>query len=425
MKKTSVSKKSRIAIVVLCVFTLVAALAACTPAKQENEGYRPNTPVVKKGSASEEPDAYGVIASDAWAEAYPDVYASFEKNAENAPGADKHDYLEYYPAINTLYAGYGFSKGYDEPASHWYALESILATPRISDATLANCITCKSPQFTALVNENGESEYSKPFMDTIADIDEPIGCYNCHENEPPNLIVGNQFFLTALGDDVSEVPVQAQVCGQCHNEYHFNTETKATTLPYDGLASMNPDDALAFYDSIDFVDWVYPGTGTPMLKAQHPEFETFYGGDDPSHMALIGYSCADCHMGVKTSEGGDPYTSHYWISPLENEELLNNDCNFCHEDLVKQVGEWQDRSESRVQSISLKLEDMVQQMVAQVESGELEGDELAELQKLHRSAQWYWDYVMVENSEGAHNPSFSDRYLDKAEDLVDQALALL
>ena len=51
--------------------------------------------------------------------------------------------------------------------------------------------------------------------------------------------------------------------------------------------------------------------------------------------------------------------------------------------------------------------------------------ELAALWKLQRNAQFYWDFVMVENSEGAHNPDLTFETLDKAEAAADQALSML
>ena len=48
-----------------------------------------------------------------------------------------------------------------------------------------------------------------------------------------------------------------------------------------------------YYTQNVFKDWDYPGTGTPMLKAQHPEFETYTA--DSTHY-LAGVACADCHM---------------------------------------------------------------------------------------------------------------------------------
>ena len=50
-------------------------------------------------------------------------------------------------------------------------------------------------------------------------------------------------------------------------------------------------------------------------------------------------------------------------------------------------------------------------------------EQLDEIRLLHRNGQWYWDFVFVENSEGAHNSTLSRYCLDKAEDLAGQALS--
>ena len=51
-------------------------------------------------------------------------------------------------------------------------------------------------------------------------------------------------------------------------------------------------------------------------------------------------------------------------------------------------------------------------------------EQLAEVRSLARDAQFYWDFVFVENSEGAHNPSLTNDCLDKAESLTQQALGM-
>lgn len=421
MEKALKNKKLYLLLSVVCVIALMAALAACTPAATEPEAKDPEpTQTVQ----APEPDEFGVITAAAWEETYPEIYASYQANLENSPTADKHDYLELYPAAATLYHGFAFEKGYDQAASHLYSLDSIGATPRVGDKTLTNCLTCKTPQFTALVNENGDGEYALPFAETFPLMTEPISCYNCHENDPTSLTVTAQYFAKGVGADKGQVPEAALSCGQCHNEYYFNPDDKVVTLPYSGLAAMTPEAILGYYDEIGFKDWEYPEVGSPMLKVQHPEFETIYGGEQTT-MAKMDYSCASCHMGT-TETDGVTYTSHNWISPLKNEELLKT-CNTsgCHIDLGAQVAEWQNTTDTRVQSVSLKLVDMVEKMTAQVEAGTLEGEKLTELQQLHRSAQFYWDFVMVENSNGVHNPALAKATLDKAEAAVDQALAAL
>ena len=50
---------------------------------------------------------------------------------------------------------------------------------------------------------------------------------------------------------------------------------------------------------------------------------------------------------------------------------------------------------------------------------------LEQARQIHRHAQFYWDYVMVENSEGAHNPGLAQENLDKCEDELKAGYTLL
>ncbi len=409
----------------LCTIALLAGLVACAPQADKADQGPADQKEEPKQVETPTPDKFGVVTAEMWKDIYPDEYATYEANGKNSPDSGKHNYLELYPALNSMYAGYAFALGYDEASSHVYSLESIKNSPRtIEKEQLANCISCKTPQFTNMVNTEGEEVYTQKFNDLVNEFTEPISCWNCHENDPQSLTVGNQFFVRAMGNDTSKVPMEAQVCGQCHNEYYFNGETKATTNPYTGTDAMTPDAILAYYDEMGFKDWEHKLTGAPMIKVQHPEFETIYGGKQ-TQMAKNGYSCSSCHMGTTTSESGAEFVSHNWTSPLENEELLENDCGKCHADLKKQVADWQAEEEERVTAISEKIEDMINKIAEQKDAGTLSGDKLVELQKLHRTAQFYWDFVMVENSEGAHNPELTFETLDKAEAAVDEALALL
>lgn len=422
------NKKTRAAIwgVSAASLALVVGLAACAPSATTAEKTQATTsPNAVEKYATPATDEYGVVTAEEWKDIYPNEYASYMANESNSLDSGKKNYLEVYPALNTMYKGYAFSLDYDQAAGHLYTLDSVKDTLRTQKKEqLANCITCKTPQFTALVNSEGDSVYAEKFNDMIDQFTEPISCYNCHENDPKSNTVASKFFLASLGADADTIPKDAQVCGQCHNEYYFNPETKATTNPYSGREQMTPDAILAYYDAMGFSDWKYPGTDTPMIKVQHPEFETNYGGDG-SYMTNLGYTCADCHMAKSTAEDGTVYVNHEWKSPLENEDLLANDCSKCHSDLKSEVAEIQAHQEERVQSISKKIEQLANTMVDQVAAGTLTGDKLAQCQKLHRNAQFYWDFVMVENGDGAHNSKLSDATLDKSEKAVDEALALL
>lgn len=406
-------------------FALVVGLVACAPSATTGKIEAAPSPNAAAKHATPEADEFGVVTAESWKDIYPNEYASYMDNASNSPDSGKKNYLETYPALNTMYKGYAFALGYDQAAGHLYTLESVKETPRTQQKEqLANCITCKTPQFTALVNSEGDGVYAEKFNDMIGQFDEPVSCYNCHENDPKSNTVASKFFFDSLGADADSIPKDAQVCGQCHNEYYFNGQTKVPANPYSGREQMTPDAILAYYDSMGFADWKYPGTDTPMIKVQHPEFETNYGGGG-SYMTNLGYTCADCHMGKATAEDGTVYVNHKWTSPLENEDLLANDCSTCHSDLKAEVAEIQAHQEERVQAISKKIEQLANTMTDQVAAGTLVGDKLAQCQKLHRNAQFYWDFVMVENGDGAHNSKLSDETLDKSEKAVDEALALL
>ena len=61
----------------------------------------------------------------------------------------------------------------------------------------------------------------------------------------------------------------------------------------------------------------------------------------------------------------------------------------------------------------------------QGKSGGWKEEDLDAVRRLHREAQWFFDYCYVENSEGAHNSELSMSCLDIAEAKIDEAMVLL
>ena len=59
-----------------------------------------------------------------------------------------------------------------------------------------------------------------------------------------------------------------------------------------------------------------------------------------------------------------------------------------------------------------------------VESGEYTEEELDAIRAIARDAQFYWDFVFVENSNGAHNSKLTYSCLDKAAALTEQAMSM-
>lgn len=365
-----------------------------------------------------------VLHASDWAEKYPEIYESWNMTRESS---EIVDYLEQYPMLPTLYEPYGFSFCYGSARGHYYDVVDIEETGR--PHALANCWTCKTPDFTNMVNEEGVEAYQYAWTDVQQHVVEGISCYNCHANTPGQITVTHTYWIDALGDDFNSVDAANMSCGQCHNEYYFDPVTKETKIAHNSIESMDPATMLAFFndganfsDGKVFADYTNPRTGVQQIKVQHPEFET-YLGEGSQHRAT--YTCADCHMPTATKDNGMTYRSHNLISPLDNPELIENECSKCHIDLVTEVHETQERIEARTYSIGYELEFLTEQLAAAVESGEISEAKLNEIRSLARDAQFYWDFVFVENSEGAHNPTLTDDLLDKAEALTNQAINLL
>ena len=357
-----------------------------------------------------------VIKAADWAETYPDVYASYEKNAENK---DIIDHVEEYPMIATVYEGMAFNKFYGSARGHYYTVQDVTSTGR--PHALANCFTCKTPDFTAKVNNEGVSAYQIPFEDMLAEVNESVSCYNCHANTGNELVVTHTYLADAMGEELAGLNAETASCAQCHVEYYFAPETKAVTLPYDSMAAMHPDAILEYFEEMQFADYTNPRTGVKQIKVQHPEFET-YMGKGSVHASQ--FSCADCHMEKATNAAGETYTSHYWVSPLASESIQAS-CAACHPDLSGFVKGIQANAEERTVAIGNKLETLTNQLADAVAAGTYTEEELDAIRQLNRKGQFYWDFVFVENSEGAHNSRLTTECLDKAEALIDEALTLI
>ena len=375
MARSSKSKKLLISVCVVSVFALVVGLVACAP-KANNNTYGNPVPNVVKANVTPTPDQFGVVKAAQWADSYPYEYESYLANATNTPpaedylevkytaqgaskqdttsalpegfeyvDADKADYLVTNPEIKVLGKGYGYAKYYTEPASQVYSLWTVSHNGRVGDGTKtkAACITCKSPQYSNYVDQNGEETHALPFNEVISLFDENISCASCHANDPMTLEVDRAEWVRSMGADHEVASLEGQVCGQCHCDYSMAPVTSIPTSPYDnGRSDMVPEKAMAWYNDHGFVDWTYASTGAKMLAIRHAEYEFIYGGDNVaipqgSHMQQLGYDCNDCHMATTKANDGTVYTSHEWISPLDNQELIARDCSKCHADRKAKV----------------------------------------------------------------------------------------
>lgn len=361
--------------------------------------------------------------SSKWAVNFPNQYDTFMKTKTNNVdttygGSSAFSWLERDPRQVILFAGYPFSKDYNDDRGHANALEDVRATKRLnlddSDPkhTPATCYSCKSSDNPGLWAELGMEAYdAMSFNEMTPNIENSIGCANCHEAGTMRLIVTNPALKEAFerqGKDwttFSRQEMRTVVCANCHVEYYFKGDGKYLTFPWDNGTKV--EEIIAYYEEAGFKDWAYPETDTPMLKAQHPEFEFFTAGS--THYEA-GVACADCHMPY-VREGSVKVSDHWLRSPKVNVATACQTChNFPEAELTKRIETIQSRTAQLLRSSEEALIAAIDAIVAAREAGATD-EELNTALQLHRAASMRWDFISSENSTGFHSPQESARVL--------------
>ena len=336
------------------------------------------------------------LGKEAYKDAYPLEYNSFMKNNDTSPsptgygGAQEgNSHLTEQPEMIENFKGYKFAIQYDDDRGHTYAGVDFKNTKRLPGQK-GSCITCKgSYMYDVYYKQSGWDYASKPIDQVMAPIedDQWFGCSSCHDPETMELRVNHPF----------DNGLDAE------SEYQFYQSGQAGAFKQ---------------------DWIHADSKAPMLKAQHPDFETWA----TSVHADAGVTCVDCHMPYMR-ENGQKYTSHWMTNPLKTTEAS---CLKCHDESAETL-------KARVQTIgdnTFKLQRIAGKTVARahktiqaaMEAGATD-DQLAASRQLVREAQWYWDWVAAENSMGFHNPDKIMRTLglaiDKAHECIEVTNAVV
>lgn len=373
--------------------------------------------------------------NEIWGENYPREYETYLETKDTS-FASKHggsatiDALERYPDLVVLWAGYAFSRDYNQSRGHYLAIKDIRSTLRTDVPQPATCWTCKSTDVPRLMNKMGIAEfYKKPWKELGPEVVNAIGCQDCHDNKTMNLRISRPALVEAFqrqGKDITKSTHQEMrslVCAQCHVEYYFKgKDEKYLTFPWD--KGMTVEEMEKYYDEVEHVDWVHKLSKAPMLKAQHPDYELFRFGIHSQR----GLSCADCHMPYK-SQGGVKFTDHHVQSPLNN---IANSCQVCHREsentLRNNVYERQDKV--------IELSNIATNFIAKAhieaktawDNGATE-EQMKPILKLIRQAQWRWDYVAASQGGAFHAPLECARILgnsiSKAQDARNMLTELL
>ncbi|MEK6752513.1 MAG: ammonia-forming cytochrome c nitrite reductase subunit c552 [Chloroflexota bacterium] len=412
----------------LVVVLAAALVGVLTYVKNQPAEVRTVEPLVE--IAAMEPD------SSLWGVNFPNQFDSFMKTETNNTdttyaGSSQFSWLERDPRQVILFAGYPFSKDYNDDRGHANALDDVRATKRLNlddsnpKHTPATCYSCKSSANPGLWDELGMEAYdAMSFNEMTPNINESIGCSNCHEAETMRLIATNPALIEALerqGKDwktYTRQEMRSLVCANCHVEYYFKGDGKYLTFPWDNGTKV--EEIISYYAEVGFKDWAYPDTESPMLKAQHPEYEFFTAGS--THYEA-GVSCADCHMPY-VRDGASKYSSHDVHSPLLNPEQA---CGQCHTDtdyVINRVADIQKQVAETKLNTEDAIIDAMNAIKAAVAAGNADATLLDEARKLHREAQFMWDFISAENSTGFHNPEYALEVLAKSADLARQAQML-
>jgi len=392
-----------------------------------------------------------------WGKNFPRQYNGYLRTADNQRsghgGSDgmAPSKLEADPRLRRIFAGYAFAQDFRERRGHAF----MLSDQDISERTTkfkqpGACLHCHASIIPAYrkvgdgdVMKGFEKVCGMPLAEARKLVEHPVACIDCHDPNSMQLRATRPAFLNAMRElaksdaplphlssierwrrgrreldydvnaDATRQEMRSFVCGQCHVEYYFRGDGKIVTYPWHNGLKM--DQIEAYYDKAGFKDWVHAETGAPVLKAQHPEFETWNQGVH----ARSGVACADCHMPYMR-EGAVKISDHQVRSPMLN---INRACQTCHrypeEEISARVAAIQDRTKA----LMGRAEDALLQMMDEIKAAQGRGvpaDKLDDARKLHRRAQWRVDFCNAENSLGFHAPQEVARILGEAIDFARQ-----
>lgn len=364
---------------------------------------------------------------------YSKEYRSWKNTADTSfaslfNGSQAVDLLAERPNLVILWAGYAFSKSYCTPRGHMYAIDDMYTSLRTGAPRGENdgpqpaaCWVCKSSDASRLVDKIGrEAFYKRKWAAWGSEIVNPVACADCHDPENMELHISRSFLTEAYTrkgmsiDNVSEQEMRSLVCAQCHSEYYFSKEDKRVFLPWDN--GYSAEDIEAYYDRIGFSDYVHKLSRTPLLKAQHPDYEMAQMGIH----ARRGVSCGECHMPY-VGENQEGYNDHHVQSPLA---MIDRTCQTCHRETEETLRQDVYDRQTKVAEIREQLETELAKAHIEAKFAWDRGateKQMEQVLKLIRQAQWRWDFCVASHGASFHAPQEVLRVLGTGIDKVMQA----
>jgi nitrite reductase (cytochrome c-552) len=403
-----------------------------------------------------------------WGKNFPGQFDGYRRTVDiqrtKHGGSEAFQKLDDDPRWRVLFQGYAFGVDYREERGHAYMLSDQDMTERVKNFKQPGaCLHCHSaviPAYRAagqragLPDDSGfnwgrvmkgfETVCAMPYDEARKLVDHPVSCLDCHDPKSMQLRVTRPGFMNGIralarsddpvlhlpsidrwrngprrveydpNADASRQEMRSFVCGQCHVEYYFKGDGKLLTYPW--ANGLKADQIETYYDeTAGHTDWTHAATGAKLLKAQHPEFETWSQGVH----ARSGVACTDCHMPY-VREGAIKISDHHVRSPLLN---VARACQTCHrfpEDELKSRAE---AIQDRTKALLIRAEDATVDLIREIKAAKnaaLTDAQLESARKLHRKAEWRLDFVAAENSMGFHAPQETARLLAEAIDYARQ-----
>lgn len=339
--------------------------------------------------------------------------------------------LDTDPRLKTMWAGYAFARDFREERGHAYMLDDQTYTERqIAAKQPGTCLNCHASMYVAYKeagNGNIQEGFRKisqmPYAEARKLVKHPVACIDCHDPRTMALRITRPAFKEGIklakaaqgiadfdvDKDATRQEMRAYVCGQCHVEYYFDGPGKTLTYPWEN--GLQADRILAYYDKKEFKDWVHAETSAPVLKAQHPEFETWNQGIH----ARSGVACADCHMPYMR-QGALKISDHHVRSPLLN---INRACQTCHRWPEEELKARVETIQNRHVEMRDRAMDALVQLIGDLKIARTAGvpdTRLAIAQQFQRKAQFMLDFAEAENSTGFHASQEAARILTQSID---------
>lgn len=378
-----------------------------------------------------------ITSNDSISLRYSKEYRSWKNTTDTTfrslyNGNQQTDVLAARPRMVVLWAGYAFAKDYETPRGHMYAIEDVYNTLRTGapmhkadGLQPAACWACKSSDIPRLLTRiDGKTLYKKKWSELGSEVVNPIGCADCHEPESMSLRVTRSFLTDAYArcglriEDATEQEMRSLVCAQCHCEYYFHGEERTVTLPWDrGYTFENME---AYYDSLHFSDFTHKLSRTPLLKAQHPDFELAQMGIH----AQRGVSCGECHMPA-VGEDDNRYNDHHIKSPLA---MIDRTCQVCHRESEETLRNDVYERQVKVLHMRNRLEEELTKAHIEAKFAWDRGateKQMKPVLQLIRQAQWRWDFGVTSWGASFHAPQEVLRLLGDGVDRASQVRILL